>query len=110
MSILPSSNSTANSQNHFPEQQVKTITDALGVYLAMSFCDSIVQHSGQTLEALAIQSQAMETEAADLVSANEKLTKPDYVREKTYRNNTIKCVEWFVHPELQEPLVISALG
>ena len=73
MSISPSSNSTVNSQNHFPEQRVQTISDVLGVYLATSFCDSIVQHSGQTLEALATQSQAMETESTDLVSANEKL-------------------------------------
>ena len=110
MSISPSSNSTVNSQNHFPEQRVQTISDVLGVYLATSFCDSIVQHSAQTLEALATQSQAMETESTDLVSANEKLTEPDYSREKTYRSNTIKCMGWFVHPALQEPLATSVFG
>ena len=110
MSISSSSNSTANSQNHFPEQRIQTIADALGVYLATSFCNSIVQHSGQTLEDLAAQSQASETKSADLVSANEKLTEPAYGREKTYRSNTIKSMGWFIHPALQEPLVTSVIG
>ncbi len=98
MSISPSSNSNAGSnttsQTHFPEQRVQTIADALGVYLTTSFCDSIVRHSGQSLEELAAQGQSLDA-ASRPVPVNPKDNAPGIAHDKSNRAQRSKCLTWF---------------
>ena len=105
MSTSSSSTSTSETKNYFPEQRVHTIADALGVYLTTSFCDSIVRHSGQTLEALAAQSRAMEAEKTT-VSPNRKSSVVGEKSNKIYRSHTPQNGGWSHCRTTTSPLLL----
>ena len=110
MSISPSSNSSAKSkttsQQPFPEQRVQTIADALGVYLTTSFCDSIVRHSGKSLEELAAQGQSLDAVSRPL-SANPKDDPSAIANDKSNRAQRPKRLTWFSELSTTEAWVDS---
>lgn len=109
MSISSQAIATNEINNAFPEQRVQTIADALGVYLKMSFCESIVRHSGKSLEELAAQSQAME-EAASSVSCNEKGRYANGQTNKNQRTQIAKDLGWASYSPVQQSLLATFLG
>lgn len=109
MSTLQPSIANNEFKNQFPEQRVQTIADALGVYLTTSFCDSIVRHSGQSLEELAAQSRAMEAEVAP-VSQNEKTYSAGNKVNKISRGRIVKDLGWTSYSPVRDSFFASLLG
>ena len=109
MSISQPAIATNEINNHFPEQRVQTIADTLGLYLKMSFCDSIVRHSGQSLEELAAQSQAMEDTALP-VSYNEKGRYSKGQTNKNQRSQISKDLGWQTCSSVHQSLLETFLG